>query len=87
MSLIHEIWAGYRPYLIKFAVNFAVSGTLWVGLFVFHGLTKFLPVTDWAGRFIVHMHSAGIVAAFATFAILSAVDIVHIRGGGGLCFA
>jgi len=87
MNFFHQVWTGFRPYLVKFAIDFAISATLWLGLFVFRRLTRFLPVTDWAGSFIVHMHSAGVVAIFGIFAFLSANDIVQIRRGGGLCFA
>jgi len=87
MNFFQEVWRGFRPYLVKFAVDFGISGTLWLGLFVFHTLTRFLPVPDWAGTLIVHMHSAGSVAIFGIFAFLSVNDLVHIRRGGGLCFA
>jgi hypothetical protein len=87
MNFFREVWTGYRSYLVKFAIDFAISGTLWLGLFVFQGLTRFLPVTDWAGSFIVHLHSAGIVGAVGVFAVLSVADIVSMRKGGLLCLA
>ena len=37
-----------------------------------------MPVVGWAGRFIENLHSAGMVAAFGIFAILSVNDIIQI---------
>ncbi len=88
MNFLKEVWAGYGPYLVKFTTNFAVCGTLWLFLYAFKLLTTRLPVVDWAGKFIVHLHSAGIVAIFGLFVLMSANDILRIiRRGGNLCFA
>lgn len=87
VNFFKEVWAGYRPYLVKFAIDFLVSASLWVGLFIFKILTHYLPVSGWAGDFIVHLHAAGTVAAFAIFAVLFAIDIIQLRSGGIECFA
>jgi hypothetical protein len=82
-----EVWTGSRPYLVKIATDFLVSGSLYVALFFFKALTWFLPVGGWAGLFIVHLHSAGMVASIAIFAWLSVNDIMRIHGSVGACFA
>ena|SRR2546426_12345027 len=82
MNFVKEYWDGLRPYLLKIAIDFSVSGSLYLGLYLFRGLTHFLPVSGWAGIFIEHLHSAGIVIAFGVFAILSVIDIIRIRISG-----
>ena len=78
MNFFEEYWAGFRPYLLKFAVDFSVSGSLYLGLYLFRLLTHLLPVVGWAGSFIEHLHSAGIVVAFGIFAWLFVNDIIQI---------
>ena len=89
MSFFRELWSEYRLYLHKLALDFLIAATVWVALFIFRILTRFLPVGDWAGRFIVEIHSTGIVLAFFLFALLSAIDIIKLRKGAGtsICFA
>lgn len=78
MNFFTEHWFQFRPYLLKFAVDFSVSVSLYLGLYLFRALTRLLPVVGWAGRFIENLHSAGMVAAFTIFAILSVNDIIQI---------
>ena len=85
MNFLVEIWIGYRAYVIKLVQNFLVAASLWLGLFAFKALTYVLPVSDWAGQFIVHVHSVGIVAAFIIFGYLSVNDIIHRHRGGMVC--
>jgi hypothetical protein len=88
VNFFQEVWAGYRPYLVKFVIDILISASLWVGLFIFKVLTYYLPVSGWAGDFIVHyLHPAGIVAAYGIFAWLFVVDIIQMKSGGIECFA
>ena len=88
MNFFKEVWDGYRPYLVKFTVDFLITATLWLVLFIFKVLTSYLPVSGWAGEFIVAVHSTGTVAAFGVFAWLFVIDIIQTRKGGGIeCFA
>ena len=87
MNFLKEVWAGYRPYLIKIAIDFLIPATLWVALFIFHILTSYLPITGWAGEFIVFLHSAATVGIVGLFAWWSVNDIIQIKGGGIECFA
>ena len=87
MNFFKEVWVGYRPYLVKFTIDFLVTASLWMALFIFKYITKFLPITGWAGDFIVALHSAGVVGAVGVFVWLSLNDIIHIRGGRVECFA
>jgi len=86
-NLFGEVWAGYRPYLVKITIDFLVTASLWVGLFTFKVLIYFVPVSGWPGRFIDDIHSAGIVAAFGVFVVISVTDIIQIHGGPAACFA
>jgi hypothetical protein len=78
MNFVVEIWRGYRPYAVKLAIDFLVSGTFWVGLFLFQLLRQTLPITSWGAIFIEHLHSAGVVAAFVIFTWLSVTDIIVV---------
>jgi len=79
VAVLGEIWRGYRPHLIKLVVDFLVSATFWVGLFLFHLLTTLLPVPDWAGNLIANIHSTGIIAGLVVFGWLSLNDIYQIH--------
>jgi len=78
MNFVVEIWRGYRPYAVKLAIDFLVSGSLWVGLFLFQLLRETLPITNWEAILIEHLHSAGVVAAFVIFTWLSVADIILV---------
>ena len=82
-----EVWAGYRPYLVKFIIDFLISTSLWLFLFVFKLVTYYFPVPGWAGDFAVHLHAAGTVAIFGIFACLFVIDIIQTKWSGIECFA
>ena len=63
MGFLGEVWKGYRPYLVRLAIDFLVSASLWLALYIFKILTDLIQVPGWAGTFVVNLHSAGIVAA------------------------
>ena len=88
MNFFQEVWTGFRPYLVSITQDFLISASLWVFLFIFKLLTYLLPIPGWAGEFIVHVHSAGTLAAVGIFAWMSVIDIIRLKGGGGVeCFA
>jgi hypothetical protein len=74
-----DIWEGFRPYLVKIAIDFLISASLWVVLFLFKALTKLLAIGGWAGDFIVNLHATGAVAAYGIFAILFATDLYTLH--------
>jgi hypothetical protein len=78
MNFVVEIWRGYRPYAVKLAVDFLVSGSIWVGLFLFQLLHRTLPINSWGAMLIDNLHSAGAVAAFVIFTWLSVADIMVV---------
>jgi len=69
------------PYLLRVTIDFLVSATIWLALFLFKILTDILPITGFAARFIVALHSLGTVAALAIFLFFSVNDIIQIRRG------
>ena len=79
-----EVWAGFRPYLIKIVVDFMASCLLWTALFLFKLLTKYLDIGTWAAQWIENIHSVGSIAAFALFGILFATDVYAIQAKGKL---
>ena len=78
-SVTDEIWLRFRPYFVRFTVDFLISASLWIALVGFHALTKFLELASWARDIILTIHAAGAVAAFALFALLFAVDIITLH--------
>ncbi len=80
MNFLQEIWVGYRPYAVKIVTDFLVVATLWIVLFLFKIFTSYFEVSGWAGTFIKHLHSVGIVALVLLFAIFSIMDVVETRG-------
>jgi hypothetical protein len=78
MNFVVEIWRGYRPYAVKLAKDFLVSGSFWVALFLFQLLRQTMPIIGWGAILIEHLHSAGAVAAFVIFTWLSVVDIILV---------
>jgi len=76
-----EIWQRFRPYLIDLVVDLLISVSAWLVLYGFKWLAHQLPIAGWAGEFIVNIHAAGAVGAFAIFATLYIIDIVNIRRG------
>jgi len=79
VGFFREIWLSLRPYLQKLVVDFCISISLWLTLYVFHVLTEYLAVKGWAGEIIVSIHSLGIVLAFMIFGLLFALDVMAIR--------
>jgi hypothetical protein len=80
MTFLSEIWEGYRPYLVRYTIDFLVSGTILLGLFLFRLLTSLLPMWDLAGKFIGALHSLGAIAAMAMFVWTSVNDTIQIHG-------
>jgi hypothetical protein len=78
-SIATDIWSGFRPYLIRLFIDFMVSGSLWVFLYLFKWLTRLLEIDGPAGRFILNLHAAGAVSAFGIFAVLFAVDLYELH--------
>jgi len=79
VNFFEEVWRAFRPYLVRLTIDFLVSASLWVALFIFKILTNLIQVPGWAGIFIVNLHSAGIVAALFILVFLFVVDIAQIR--------
>lgn len=78
-NLALDIWGGFRPYLVKFLVDFMISGSLWVLLYLFKRLTFLLQIDGPAGEFITNLHAAGAVSAFGIFAVLFVIDLYGLH--------
>jgi hypothetical protein len=81
-NVLLEVWAGFRPYFVRFTVDFLVSTSLWTFLWAFKRLTQLLSLQGWAADVIIQIHAVGSVSAFVIFAILFAVDIYAVHRGG-----
>jgi hypothetical protein len=79
INFFSEVWSGYRPYLVRFTIDFLVSATIWLALFLFKIVTDMLPITGYAARFIVALHGLGTIAAMLIFLVSSVNDIIQIR--------
>lgn len=78
MNLIKDIWKNVRPYLVKLLADAIICYLLWVTVWAFQLLSKFLPIHGWAGVLFEDIHSYGAVLALATFSILFIKDIYEI---------
>jgi hypothetical protein len=79
MNFFQETWTLYRPYAIRLLVDFLVSLSFWLALFLFEKLRLLLPIVGWAATFIDNLHSAGTVIGFLIFVILFILDIWRLR--------
>lgn len=82
MNFLIETWSLYRPYGLRLLVDFLVSASIWLALYLFEQLRQFVPITGWAASFIDNIHSAGMVFAFLIFGILFVQDIWRLRFRG-----
>lgn len=78
-TIAAEVWRGYRPFLIVFCIDFLISASMWLVLYLFKLLTDVLKVDGWAAKVILDVHSAGAVAAFSIFATLLVLDVIRIH--------
>jgi hypothetical protein len=78
--LLVDIWAGFRPYLVRFSVDFLISAFLWIALYLFKLLTTWLEIEGWPAEFMHAAHSAGVASAAIVFAILFVLDIYALHG-------
>jgi len=85
--IFEEIWAGVRPFFIKIAIDFLITASLWVGLYLFKIMANLMPIPGWAGELVVHIHSAGTVAAVVIFMWYSILDIIELKGTKLICWA
>jgi membrane protein implicated in regulation of membrane protease activity len=81
MNFFSELGNGYRPYLLRFSIDFLVCATIWLVLFLFKVMTDVLPITGFAAKFVVALHSLGTDAAMVIFLFFSVNDIIQIRRG------
>lgn len=74
-----EIWQGYRQFLVNYLVDFLVSGTIWLGLYLFTALTSIAHIPGEAAYVISVIHSLGTVAAMVIFVTSSIIDTIQVR--------
>jgi len=82
-----EIWGGVRPFFIKILIDFLITASLWVGLYLFKIMASAMPISGWAGELVIVLHSVGTVAAVGIFMWYSIMDIIEIKGTKLLCGA
>ena len=78
-NVFAEIWKSFRPYFVRFGVDFLIAAVLWITLYLFKVLTTWLAVDGWAADFIHGAHSVGVVSAAVVFAILFVLDIYTLH--------
>lgn len=79
MNFFYDIWHSIRPYLIHMITDAIISMLLWVFLYLFKIITRFLPIEGWASELIKTIHSVGAVLAFSTFAVLFFIDVIKLH--------
>jgi hypothetical protein len=78
-GFLRDVWLDLRPYLKKLIVDFCISASLWIALYLFEILTKLLRIGGWAGEVIVNVHAIGTIVAFVAFGVLFCIDVWSIR--------
>lgn len=66
------------PYLRALLIDFTISASLWLALFVFQWLTYLLPIKGFEGETARVVHSASTILAFPTFGVKFIIDVVII---------
>ncbi len=79
MDFLREIWAGFRPYLLRYTIDFLVSATIWLGLFLFKLLTSILQISGIAADFVMAIHALGTVCAMVIFVWFSVNDTIQVH--------
>ena len=78
-TLFREVWQDFRPYLKALLVDFLISVSLWLCVFVFLWLTRKLAIPGWEGTIILAVHGINMALAFAPFGVLFTLDVISIR--------
>jgi hypothetical protein len=78
-GFLRDVWLDLRPYLRKLVVDFCISASLWIALYLFEILTRLLKIGGWAGEVIVNVHAVGTVVGFVAFGVLFCIDVWAIR--------
>jgi len=73
------VWQGFRPYLIRFSEDLLIFLSLWVILFVAHWLTRALPLSSLAARFLVGVHETVVVLSFLWLSLMAFFDLVQLK--------
>jgi hypothetical protein len=74
-----RVWARVEPFLEGLLADTLISASLYLALYFFSLLAKYLPIPGWAGTFVENLHAVGIVLAVACFVVLFIVDIMRIQ--------
>jgi hypothetical protein len=67
------------PYLQALLIDFIVSASLWLVLFVFNWLTHICPIRGFEGDTAKAMHSISTLLAFPALGVLFIVDVILIN--------
>ena len=62
-----------------FLVDVLIAAALWALLAVFKLMHHLLPVGGWAGEFIEHIHSAGVVGTYGVLAVYLIWDVIRLK--------
>jgi len=77
-SFFERSWKRAEPFLEGLLADTLISASLYVALYIFQLLARYLPIPGWAGEFVENLHAVGIVLAFACFAVLFVIDIIEV---------
>jgi len=78
-SFAFELWMSIRPYILCLIKDWLIALMLWGLLWLFKKITNVVQIDGWPGEFIVNLHAAGTVMAFALFIGLLLWDIFNLH--------
>lgn len=78
-TFVNELWRSIRPYTLSLIKDWLIAVMLWGLLWLFKKITNVVQIDGWPGEFIVNLHAAGTVMAFALFIGLLLWDVFKIH--------
>jgi len=76
------VWDDFHPKLRVIVVDFLTCFSLWFFLWLFHFIPTIFSIEGEFARFMVDLHSVGMVVAFAVFIGLFLLHVLEFKGDG-----
>lgn len=74
-----EVWASFRPYLIKLSSDFLAFVCIWLLLLGAHSLTSTLPLGTTLSKFLVGFHETTVVLTFVWLSLAAILDLINLK--------
>lgn len=74
-----ELWQGFRPYLIRLALDFLLFVSIWAVLLAAHWLTNTFRLGTKLAEFMVGFHETVVVLSFVWLSIVAFWDLATLK--------